>query len=593
VTPPARTRRGVRARWRAARPDERLARELARALGLPPLVGRLLVNRGVRDLDEAERFLAPSLQGLHDPLGLADMDRAAGRLAAAIRARESILIFGDRDVDGLTASALLVAFLQGLGVEAELHVPNRSTGGYSFSDEAVADILARGSDLVVSVDNGTTRAGPVAALQRAGVDVIITDHHLPDAELAPAHALVNPRRRDCGYPFKGLAGVGVAFKLACAVAERLSEGARRSSRMTRFLQDAMAWVALGTVADMVPLVDENRALVALGLPAIPRSPHPGLRALCEVCRVDADDFRAETIAFQLAPRLNAAGRLGREELSIELLTTADPTRAGRLAGSLDQINTERKQLDRRLFEALEPVVAARDDDGAIALAGDDWPPGLLGLVAGRLARQFHRPAVLVTRGTHPAKGSCRSIAGYDVHAALAACDAHLIEHGGHAMAAGLTLAHDDVDAFLEAFGARWRRALDEGFEPPARTFDGELPLAALTRPLIAAIDRLEPFGQGNPAPVLACRGLSVERTQTMGRDGAHLDLRLHQGPVRRRAVAFGRGQLAARLRPGQTVDVLFTPKLNRFAGRHDVEMDVVEIQASRAGGPAGAASPVS
>ncbi len=565
--------------WRARPTDTALARQLSARLGIAPLAAGLLARRGVRDEVGAQAFLHPSVDQLLDPFGLAGMEAAADRLAAALARGETIMIYGDYDVDGLTATALLVQFLRFLGVEPPVYVPDRALEGYSFTTGGIAAIKAAGASVVVSVDNGISSVAAVAELQAAGIDVIITDHHLPGASLPPALAVINPRRADCGYAFKGLSGVGVAFKLACAVASRLGEARRRSSAMSTFLGEAMAWVALGTIADMVPLVGENRVLVARGLRAIPRSNSPGLAALCGVAGVRAEDFDEQDVGFKLAPRLNAAGRLGRSDLSLALLVARDEAAARSLAGQLDALNLERQRADREMSAAILEQLDALPDDAPVVLHDERWIPGLLGLVANRIMQRTGRPAVLISgKGSDPAKGSVRSVPGFDAHAALEACDGHLLGHGGHAAAAGFSIAHAAVPAFREAFTALWRAHRDAGIRPPVE-YDGELPLAAVNRRLVEQLQALAPFGQGNERAVVGTRDVTVARARTMGADGSHLELHLAQGPAVLRAVAFGRGALLSALPPGRRLDVLHAPRLNSFRGRADVELSLVELRA--------------
>jgi len=554
---------------------------LCRALNLEPLVAGVLATRGVLTEADAGRFLAPSVDDLLDPLLMADMGKASERIAKAVRDKEPILVYGDYDVDGLSSTALMMQFLRYLGANPHVYVPNRAYEGYSFTVGGVSSILQSGAKVVVSVDNGIASFAPVGELAAAGIDVIITDHHLPSAELPPAYAIVNPRRADCAYPFKGLAGVGVAFKVACAVAGQLSEAKRRSPEMSRFLGEAMAWVALGTLSDMVPLVGENRILAARGLRAIPQSTSPGMRALCKIAEVKSDGFSAEDVAFKLAPRLNAAGRLGRSDLSLALLTSTDSIEADRLAKHLDELNLQRRQLDRSMFLSVQGELGKLSEDDPVVLHSDAWTTGLLGLVAGRIATQTGRPAVLISgKNGSPAKGSCRSVPGFDLHAALAECTDFLVQHGGHAMAAGFSLHVEQVPAFTRAFSAAWRRHRAQSSGPPPLEYDGELPLAALTPRLLAQIERLAPFGEGNRRPILGAHGVTVLESHRMGSDKSHLSLEVGQGPASLRAVAFGRGDLAERLPRGSLADLLFVPKFNNFRGRSSVELELVDLRGS-------------
>ncbi len=556
-----------------------LAARLAAELDLPLLVASALVQRGVRSADEGRRYLEPSVDDLLDPLLLTDMAKAAERIARAVRDKEPILVYGDYDVDGLTSTALMMQFLRYLGCRPAVYVPNRATEGYSFTEGGVAHILATGARVVISVDNGIASVAPVTELAAARVDVIITDHHLPGGGLPPAFAVINPRRHDCAYPFKGLAGVGVAFKVACAVAGTLSEGRQRSPEMMKFLGEAMAWVALGTLADMVPLQGENRILAARGLRAIPASTSPGLAALCAVSEVNRAEFSAEDVSFRLAPRLNAAGRLGRADLSLALLIAPDAATARPLAEQLDRMNLRRREMDRELLATVRDQVSDLPEDEPIVLYDDRWPGGLLGLTASRVAQQHGRPAVLIAGGQGElCKGSCRSVPGFDVHATLEECSGHLQQHGGHAMAAGFSVRRQDIPAFRDAFTVAWRRHVRDSTGPAPIEFDGELPLAALNHGLLEQIERLQPFGQGNPRPVLGAMGVTLLDARRMGGDGTHLQLQLGQGPAAVRAVAFGRGDLADALPGGTLADVLFSPKLNRFRGRASVEVELVDLR---------------
>ncbi len=573
----------VRPEWLPLEADPGVVRRLAQELGVEPLLATLLVNRGVTTAEQARGFLEPSVDDLLDPLGLAGMDAAAERLARAVTDHERILVYGDADVDGLTSTGLLVQFLRMLSIEPLVYVPNRAYEGYSFTPAGVEHVLASGAQVVVSVDNGISSIDPVAQLQAAGIDVLVTDHHIPAERLPPAHAVVNPRRVDCEYAFKGLAGVGVAFKLACAVAGKLHRRLQLSDAMGRFLGESLAWVCMGTVSDMMPLRGENRVLVSRGLRALPRSTSPGLAALCRVAGLgEGADCRAEDIAFRLAPRLNAATRMGRSDLSVALVTASDPNEARRLADALDEANRNRQAAERELLEELQPLIDDTPPERPVLLASERWNTGLLGLVAGRVARERGVPVVLISSlQGEPAKGSCRSLPGFDAHAALEACREHLASHGGHPGAAGFSIESDRIDAFRDAFLGEWDRQNASGAAPVSKRYDAEVPLAGLTRKLVSAIDGLEPFGKDNPRPALVTGGLTLRETRRMGSDGQHLALTVAHGEAVMRAVAFSRGHWADRLPVGSRVDVLHSPKFNHFRGRTTVEMELLDIRPAR------------
>jgi single-stranded-DNA-specific exonuclease len=353
--------------------------------------------------------------------------------------------------------------------------------------------------------------------------------------------------------------------------------------MRRFLGESLAWVCMGTVSDMMPLRGENRVLVSRGLRALPRTRSPGLAALCHVSGMGAGaDCTAEDIAFRLAPRLNAATRMGRSDLSVSLVTASDPNEAARLADALDEANRNRQVAERELLEELRPLVDDRTPDEPVVLSSETWNAGLLGLVAGRVTREHGVPAVLISSAQgEPAKGSCRCMPGFDAHAALEACRNHLTTYGGHPGAAGFSIESHRIEGFREAFLAEWQRQKTSGSAKTVHRYEAEVPLSGLTHKLISALDGLEPFGKGNPRPVLLTGGLTLHETRRMGGDGQHLALTVAHGSVQMRAVAFSRGHWADRLPAGLAVDVLHMPKFNHFRGRTSVEMELVDIRPSR------------
>jgi len=569
--------------WLPHDTDPGAVRHLAAEMGIEPLLATLLVNRDILSKAQATDFLKPSVDDLLDPFELADMDVAAERMARAIVDHETILIYGDADVDGLTSTGLLVQFLRMLSLEPLVYVPNRAYEGYSFTPAGTDHVLASGANLVVSVDNGISSIEPVARIQEAGIDVIITDHHMPADTLPPAHAVVNPRRVDCGYPFKGLAGVGVAFKLACAVSSKLHRRIQLSDSMSQFLGESLAWVSMGTVSDLMPLRGENRVLVSRGLRALPRTKSPGLAALCHVSGMGIGaDCRAEDIAFRLAPRLNAATRMGRSDLSVSLITASDSNEAAVLAQALDEANKQRQTAERELLEELRPILDRQTHGEPIFLASETWNTGLLGLVAGRITREYGVPALLISSAQgEPAKGSCRCMPGFNAHAALGACREHLTTYGGHPAAAGFSIESKHIDAFREAFAEEWQQQKTTGSGPTAQRYEAEIPLAGLTHKLISALDGLEPFGKGNQRPVFVTGSATVDESRRMGGDGQHLALTVSQGSKTMRAVAFSKGHWADRLPAGHSVDLLHTPKFNHFRGRTTVELELIDVRPAR------------
>ena len=531
--------------------------------GFPPALHRLLMARGIDSVEAAQAFLSPGVDSLHDPLRLNDMGAAVSRIRAAMAAGEVICVYGDYDVDGVCASAILSGWLKAQGADARVYLPSRHSEGYGLNEGAVRRI-AGWADLMVTVDCGVTSVELVALAKALGLSVIVTDHHEParDGQGAlrlPDCPVVNPLLN--GYPFPSLCGAGVAWKLVWALA---GEGA------------AMPWVdvaALATVADVVPLTGENRAIVRMGLDAINAGPRLGIAALIESAGLAGKRVTSTTIAFQLAPRLNAGGRLGSATRSLELVTAGNAAEARALAEALEAENTERKAVEQAILRDAEAQLKGFDFIGhrAIILAGGDWNPGVIGLAASRLVEKYHTPVILLAGRGDRLTGSCRSIEGVDIHAALVGCADCLEKFGGHRQAAGLTLAPEKLPDFIAAMDGWLTAHVDPSAWIPVQPYDDELDFEAVTPGLIAALDALQPTGFGNPAPVFRAECEVVE-ARAVGAEGAHLKLTLAQDGHRLGGIAFREGPRAAEL-TGR-VDALFVPKLNCYLGRTEVQLEL-------------------
>ncbi|HEX5139152.1 MAG TPA: single-stranded-DNA-specific exonuclease RecJ [Planctomycetota bacterium] len=478
--------------------DSDAAFALGRSLGLHPVTAQVLAGRGIVEEGEARRFLRPGPETLRDPLLMKDMDRATAAVARTIDAGGRIAVYGDYDVDGVCGTALLLRALQALGADAKGFIPHRVADGYGLRADALRRLREEGCTLVVTVDNGTTRAAEIAEAQAAGLEVVVTDHHEATDEL-PACPVLNPKRPDSSYPFRGLAGCGVALKLALALAEGM--GRLPQASFKALVPDLLALAAVGTVADVVPLVDENRALVSIGLRALAVSKHAGIRALLEVARCAGRPVYARDVGFKIGPRINAAGRIGSAEAALELFLCDDADRAKTLADALETGNRERQRIEREHAEEAMALAerAMAADPPALVLAREGWHPGVIGIVAARVAETFDRPAALVAIENGQGRGSARSFGTVRLHEALERCDAHLLSHGGHAKAAGFTLRAECLDAFREAFllAVAAQGAAAAGPKP----VDAELPIDAITGPLAAELALLEPLGAGNEDPV--------------------------------------------------------------------------------------------
>ena len=569
--------------WHLLPHDPSAVGRMSDALGVSPIAAQLLLNRGYDDPADAKRFLESSLTGLHSPERLPGVLNAVDQLLAPIREKQPICVYGDYDVDGITGTAILWQLFQLLGVPAQFHTPNRLDDGYGLRCEPLRQLAAEGVKVVVTVDCGITSVAEAEEARRLGIRLIITDHHEWKEHLPAADAVVHPRLPGGEYPFGGLSGAGVAFKLAWALCQRVSGGEKVEARFREFLMDAVALAALGLIADVVPLQDENRIFVKHGLARIQTSPTVGIRALIESAGLTAGTpLKAEDVAFKLAPRLNAAGRLGCARLVVELLTTLNVQRARDLAAYLDGQNRERQNLERKITQQAKDMLAAEDWStlSAIVLAHDEWHPGVIGIVAGRLSETFGRPTLLIASRSDPAPGSGRSIPGFALHTALAACDSELFSHGGHAAAAGLKIALDRIDSFRARFTAYTAAHFPDGVPAPHLRLDAEIPLAALTFGLLKEIDRLEPYGAQNPRPRFLAGGLQIVGTpRRMGQGDRHLSFRLKQHGTTMRAVAFGMGdRLDELMSAAGKCCLAFTPKLNEYMGNRSVEIDVSDFQ---------------
>ena len=563
--------------WQVARPFDAAA-DLARRLGTTGLVAQVLHNRGLDDADAAKAFLNPQLTALHDPTLLGGAVPAARRIARAVENGEKIVLYGDYDVDGITGVAILHACLTMVGADVETYVPHRLDEGYGVNTPAVASICADGARLIVTVDCGISAVEPLALAASEGVDVIVTDHHTPGPALPPAEAVVHPLVGGA-YPNADLCGAGVAFKLAWQVAREICGETRVDEAMQTFLVEAVALAALGTIADVVPLVGENRVLAHHGLKGLAATQHVGLRALLASAGLAGETLDAYHVGFRLGPRLNAAGRLGHAREAVELLTRPTAARAEEIARDLDRRNTERQEIDGAITaEAADRVIAAGLDSPeahAIVLGSETWHGGVIGIVASRLVERFNKPAVLVSFAGPVGHGSGRSVEGVDLFAALEACGEHLAGFGGHAMAGGIRIERARLDDFAEALDAYVRDHRRDTAAERVLHVDAETALAALSYRAVGHLARLAPFGRGNPAPLVAVRGCRLlGAPRRMGRGGQAVSLVLGQGAATCRAVGFSMGDLPDHLAGANTVDVAGHPELNTFNGRTTVQIQL-------------------
>jgi single-stranded-DNA-specific exonuclease len=552
-------------------PDEEAVRALAEALSLPDIVCRLLLIRGYVTADEAKGFLRPKLDRLHDPLSFLSMDKAVERLARAVREKEQVFVHGDYDVDGICSTTILTRVIRVLGGQATPFIPRRIEDGYDLSDAGVNAALAAGAKVVVTCDCGTGAVGPIARLCRSGVDVIVTDHHLPSGELPDCLSILNPKRPGCGYPDKDLAAVAVTWKLALALARAL--GANEN-----FIWAMLDLVALATIADVAPLRGENRVFVRYGLKMLAETRNIGMRALLRAAGLDGRQLTAGRIGFILAPRLNAAGRLGHAIRGVELLLTENEHEANVIARELEELNHRRQEIDHATLEQARERVLAMDLDEqySLVLADDTWHPGVVGIVASRLVEEFGRPTVLIALSGEQGKGSGRSIPKFDLHGALGQSRQHLLRYGGHRAAAGITIERDKVTAFAARFNEVARSVLTPADLIPEIRVDLEVSIEGLDGRIESLFRHFEPFGIGNPTPVLLARNVTIARPpRAIGETG--LKLALDTGTGSLEAVAWGLASRAQEFQPGTKVDVAFRLERDDYRGETYLQARIADI----------------
>lgn len=562
--------------WRKKTVDPLLQRILSRELNISPTLASLLLNRGVNTVEDARDFLEGSLERLHNPYLMKDMEPAVNRILNAVKKGEKILVYGDYDADGITGTALLTKALRQLGAEAGYYIPERLNEGYGLNRQFVGWARDEGVSLVVTVDCGIGGAGVVSmANELGGPDFVITDHHHMAAKLPEAAAVLNPKRSDCAYPFKDLAGVGVAFKLVQALFFQYNPGTKVD------WQEYVELACIGTVADVVSLTGENRILVKSGLGFLNGGPaNAGIKAIMAVGGLRKDKFETKEISFIIVPRLNAPGRMGSARQAVELLLAGDPAKAAELAAELDKCNRTRQEVEAGVQEGVHKLM--KEDrflaESEVLVAADQgWHQGVIGIVASRLTDLLGRPVLLISLEEDMGKGSGRSVPGFDLYEALANCSEYLVEFGGHSGAAGFSLGVNQLDNFRRAINEYAKDLLSHEHTPSIPEVEEVLTLAEITEQLASEITLLAPFGQGNPQPVIGCPEVTVLRSRGVGKDGSHLKLTLQQEGAIRDGIGFRLAGANGGSVQGKVVDLICTPVLNHWNGITSVELDVKEI----------------
>ena len=560
--------------WKLRAPSS-LASQLSREAGLSLLQAQLLINRGISDFIQAESFLRLRLADIADPMLLKDMDDALAVILETIENQERITIYGDYDADGLTATALLLNFFSSCEIPVSFYIPNRLEEGYGLNKGAVEKIAANGPGLIITVDCGISNGKEIALARGLDMKVIVTDHHQIPKRFQADCPVINPHQADCPFPFKDLAGVGIAFFLALAIRAALRKKGWFATRPEPDLKEYLDLVALGTVADRAPLLDQNRILVNGGMGVMARSRWAGIGAMKEVADVRGRKITTDDLAFRLAPRLNAPGRMGYPDTGVRILTVEEPLLAKALAVKINAANSERQSVERHIFDQVEDMIKSTEGIGgrrSLVMAGKDWHKGVLGIVASRLVEKYHRPSLVINIQDGVAVGSGRSIAGFNLYSALSHLG-HLFEKfGGHAHAAGFTLKEDNLEILRSELEGLAREILSDEDMAPAIDVDAEISLQDITLEMVGQIRALSPFGEGNPEPLFLARSLEVLGSRVVGE--RHLKLRVRQGGKTFEGIGFGLSDRHPLT--GKALDVVFTPELNLWQGYETIQLRIAD-----------------
>ena len=566
--------------WVFASADEALREEVARRLDVSPLTAGVLIARGVSSPEEARRFLRPSLDDLIDPMLLPDMAPAVDTICRHARDGSRIVVYGDYDVDGLCSMTMMLQFLRLAGLDPDHYVPERGEEGYGVHSEVLRRLRSEGAGLVITVDCGISSVAEAQVAREIGLDLVVTDHHEPGPARPDVAAAVDPKIAGSKYPFTELAGVGVAFKLVQALSNRLSHGDKVDPQFSKFLLDSMALVAMGTIADVVPLVNENRVFAKFGLEALRYCEMPGVQALMAQCRLTDRDLDAESVSFKLGPRLTVAGRMASADLAMKLLMTDSYGEGDKIARELEELNRERQRLQAEILATAQRKIDEEisEDDRVLVLAAENWPAGVIGIVASHIVESTHRPTIMISLDADTGRGSARSIPALNMVEALTAVGGRLTSFGGHAQAAGLRIRRDLVETFRREINDWARPRLTVQDLRPQLAVDAEVMLDSLSRGFVEELGRLAPFGQGAPEPIFVARHVQVTgRVRRVGTSGKHLSLFLTQGGTAFRCIGFGLGELADRIPVSRPFHVAFTPGLDTYSGRGDVELRLRDV----------------
>lgn len=556
-------------KWEYIGVDDEKVKDIAFNHNISEIIARVLLNRGICEAKEIDKFLHPKLENLHDPFLLNDMEIAVDKIIECMNKKEKITIYGDYDVDGITSIATLSKFLTELGVENDYYLPNRLDEGYGLNNNALDKIAKGGTKLLITVDCGISAYEEIEYAKKLGLEVIVTDHHECPEKIPEALAVIDPKREDSTYPFSSLAGVGVTFKLIHAISIKLSLDRKRYLKYLDI-------VCLGTVADIVPLVDENRIIVSFGLMLVRETRNIGLRALIEITGYTAIDSTA--ISFGIAPRINACGRMGEAEIALKLLLTASPEEAKEIANKLNLLNKERQEVEKSIInEAIEMIERDKLYNKDIIIVGSkNWHHGVIGIVASKITELYYKPSVLISFEDGIGKGSGRSIEGFDLHEALTKCGDYLEKFGGHEMAIGLTLKEENFNAFKTKLEEITSETIDKEAVPSIKV-DAIIEPKSINMDIFASMKLLEPYGESNSSPLFVSKNLKVESVRLLSND-KHIKLTLRDGNILLSAIGFNLGDKVVRL--GDKIDLVYALEINKYNNNETIQLNVKDIKKS-------------
>ncbi len=564
--------------WRFSLQQEDITEQLANEFGILPIMSKILMSRNIVNLIDAKKYLFPSLNDLHNPFLMKDMDKAVHRVIQAIQRKEKIVLFGDYDADGITSIAVMLKFLCWLLPETDFYIPDRIEEGYGLNRGAIDLLKRRSVDLIITVDCGVSDLECVAYAATLGIDTIILDHHEVPEILPPAIAVINPHRPDCPFPFKHLAGVGIAFNFLISLRGKLRQEGFWNNRVYPNLREYLDLVALGTIGDISPLIDENRIFTKIGLDLITEDKRVGLKALKEICGIETQVIDTNKASFCLIPRINAAGRVGSPTEAVKLLLSDDLAEARDLARVLDGYNRKRQTIEKNILTEILAEIAKTVDPylkSSLVFASPNWHPGVIGIVAARLVDRFYRPAILISIRNGIGKGAGRSIADVNIYQGLKKCDALLLSYGGHQYAAGISIREEDIEEFKHLLEV----VISDNILPvnmiSQTTIDAQCQLPDVNQDLLTQIGMIAPFGRRNPEPVLCVRNVNVTASNIVGNN--HLRLRLNGGGVSCNGTWFSKGHFIKQLTSGTTSDIAFTPQFNYWNGVNEIQLKMKDM----------------